>query len=90
MRYSPKKTLETWWLVIDLYRIVGKAVLYSGLEHWYIGSLWDSYSSWFRGRNSSMGEVVVANATPIWVGEAGNRVSYGRALLLDFLLFFLG
>ena len=34
-----------------------------------------------------MGEVVVANATPIWVGVAGNRVSYGRALLLDFIAF---
>ena len=76
--------------MIDLYRIVGKAVLYSGLEHWYIGSLRDSYSSWFRGRNSSMGEVVVANATLVWAGVAGNRVSYGRALLLDLFLLFIG
>ena len=66
------------------------AVLHSCLEHWYIGSLRDSYSSWFRGRNSSMGEVVVANAAPVWVGVAGNRVSYGRALLLDLILLFLG
>ena len=37
-----------------------------------------------------MGEVVVANAAPIWVGVAGNRVSYGRALLVDLFLLFLG
>ena len=37
-KYGPRKTLKTWWLVIDLHRIVGKAVLHSGWKHWYIDS----------------------------------------------------
>ena len=87
-KYGPKKTLKIWWLVIDLYRIVGKAVLHSRLEHWYIGSSWDSYSSWFRGRNSSMGEVVVAKRDPdMGRGRGQQGVLRQGSVVISFLLF---